>query len=118
MKRAVGFLAMSTMLGCASLTFPDRVPSITGEIIEMGEDTIFANGDAGAIWVKESPTDPCGIVFRTHEAEIGDRLDDGSVRERGVADLAVGQQVRVWAGAIADSCPAQGIAEAIEIVSG
>lgn len=92
-------------VSCGSVTFPDRNPAIEGEIVGFGSEVPFARGNERAIWVKEEVTDECGIVFDTFEAEIGETRPDGSVKRRGFDDLAVGQQVRVWAINIADSCP-------------
>lgn len=113
--RAVGLLAGVLVMGCGSITFPERTPTIQGEIVGIGDDTPF--GGATTIWVKEDPDEQCGIVFQTTEAFIGERVDDGLIRQRDFDRLARGQQVRVWAGAIAESCPGQGSAGAIEILS-
>lgn len=107
-------LAIALTAGCGSLTFPERTASLEGRIVGIGDDTPF--GGATTIWVKEDPEDPCGIVFQTDEAFIGQRLSDGEVRERDFDRLGLGLRVRVWAGAIAESCPGQGSADAIEIV--
>jgi len=66
--------------------------------------------------VKEDPADECGIVFSTIGADIGERMPNGSVHGRSFDDLAVGQRVRVWSIIIADSCPGQSGADAIEIL--
>jgi hypothetical protein len=101
---------------CNSLTFPDGDPAIQGEIVGVGPDTPF-NGQ-NTIWVKETPESPCGIVFTvTESTNIGAELPDGSISEHSFADLAVGLVVRVWAsGGIAESCPGQGRADAIELI--
>lgn len=115
MKRAAGFCAIALALGCGDLVFPERSPSIVGSIVEIGRDVPF--GDAKTIWVKQDASDQCGIVFLADQAFIGDRPDARLIRRRAFDHLDVGQRVRVWAGAIAESCPAQGSADAIEILS-
>ncbi len=101
---------------CNSLTFPDSNPVIQGAIVGVGADIPF--GGENTIWVKETPQSPCGIVFTvTESTNIGSELPDGSITEHSFADLAVGLVVRVWAsGGIAESCPGQGRADAIELI--
>jgi len=111
---AAGLVA-AVLVGCGSITFPERTPTVLGEIVGIGDGTPL--GGATTIWVKEDPDEACGIVFQTDKTFIGDRLDSGLIRQRDFDQLALGQRVRVWAGAIAESCPAQGSAGAIEIVS-
>lgn len=118
-SRARGVLCaalVGSVAACGSLTFPDEAPSIQGDIVGIGDDTPF--GGATTIWVKEDPDDPCGVVFGTDEAFIGRRLSDGEVREIDFDQLAIGQTVRVWSGPIAESCPGQGSADAIEVLPG
>lgn len=115
MKRVAGLCAIALALACGGLVFPERTPSIVGNIVEIGRDAPF--GGAKTVWVKQDPSDECGIVFLADQAFIGDRPNDLAIRERDFDHLDVGQRVRVWAGAIAESCPAQGSADAIEILA-
>lgn len=102
-------------LGCGSITFPDAEPTIEGDIVGVGEEIPFGGEDR--FWVKETPAAPCGIVFRVSgSTEIGERQPDGSIAERSFADLTVDRTVRVWSEAVADSCPGQGLATAIELI--
>ncbi len=112
---ATPFVALLA-LACGSIAFPDRPPTIQGDIVGVGSEVPF--GAANRIWVKETPADPCGIVFTvTGSTEIGEPRPDGSIEERSFGDLVVGLTVRVWAsGPVAESCPAQAGAEAIELV--
>ena len=105
------------MLGCGSVAFPDRQPVIEGEIVGVAPDVPFDGGSPTKIWVKEEQADPCGIVFETADAAIGRRGDDGAVDDRTFDDLAPGVRVRVWADAVAESCPGQADATAIEILT-
>ncbi len=100
---------------CGSLTFPERPPTIDGDIVGVGPEIPF--GGLRTIWVKEAPEAPCGIVFTvTESTDIGERQPDGSIAERSFADLVVGRMVRVWSGAVAESCPGQSRATVIELI--
>lgn len=115
-KTAPTIALLCVVLACGAPTFPDRQPTIAGEVVGIGAEVPF--GSARSVWVKESPADPCGIVFRvTEDTEIGARASDDSVDPRRFDDLAIGRDVRVWSGPIAESCPGQGRADAIEILS-
>lgn len=114
-RLAVGLVATALLVGCGSLTFPDGNPAIQGDIVGVGPGIPF--GAENRIWVKETPEAPCGIVFAvTGGTEIGEAQPDGSIAERSFADLTEGRTVRVWAGPIAESCPGQGRADAIELI--
>jgi hypothetical protein len=104
-------------VACSSLTFPNRDPTIQGDIVGVGSEIPF--GSDRSIWVKETPVAPCGIVFGvTESTEIGETAPDGSIVERTFDDLTVGGTVRVWAagGIVAESCPGQARAGVIELV--
>lgn len=108
-------VAIALFLACGSLAFPDAEPAIEGEVVGAGSDIPFGGEDR--FWVKEAPDAPCGIVFGvTGATTIGERRPDGSIAERSPDDVTVGRAVRVWADAIAESCPAQGEAEAVELI--
>ncbi len=99
---------------CGSLAFPDGPPTIDGDIVGVGGEIPF--GGPRTIWVKEAPDAPCGIVFTVTDAtEILERQPDGSLAERSFSDLVVGRTVRVWSGAVAESCPGQARATAIAL---
>ncbi len=103
------------VVACGSITFPGGPPAVDGDIVGVGPDVPF--GSQRAIWVKEAPDAPCGIVFTvTESTDIGERQPDGSIAERSFADLVVGRTVRVWSGAVAESCPGQARANAIELI--
>lgn len=107
--------AVALFLACGSLAFPDAEPAIEGEVVGAGPDIPF--GGEGRFWVKEAPDAPCGIVFGvTGSTTIGERQPDGSISELSPDDVTVGRTVRVWAGPIAESCPGQGEAEAVELI--
>lgn len=102
----------------SSLQAPDASPAIEGEIVETGEQVSFVEADSSTltlIWIKEDPADECGIVFRVVETTdllIGEQR--GS-RE----DLESGRTARAWTedGAVADSCPAQGVATTVQVLA-
>jgi hypothetical protein len=66
--------------------------------------------------VKSSDTDPCGVVLTVGgDTRLQKRAGD-KVTGANVGDFTVGSHVRVWIDAVATSCPAQGIPDAIELV--
>ncbi|MGH7540162.1 MAG: DUF3221 domain-containing protein [Gemmatimonadota bacterium] len=112
---AASLLLAMLPVACGSVTFPDRDPTIHGDIVGVGPQIPFGGEDR--FWVKETPDAPCGIVFRVVvSTEIGERQPGGSIEERSFSELVVGRSVRVWARAVADSCPAQARADAIELI--
>lgn len=120
-RRSGGWIARATpvaialFLACGSIAFPDAEPAIEGEVVGTGPDIPF--GAEGRFWVKEAPDAPCGIVFRvTGSTTIGERRPKGTIAERSLDDITVGRAVRVWAGAVAESCPGQGEAAAVELI--
>jgi len=102
-------------LGCESVTLPDGPATLQGNIVGAGSQIPF--GGENRIWVKENPDSPCGIVFTvTDETEIAERQPDGSLEERSISDLEVGETVSVWTQIVAESCPGQASADAIELL--
>jgi hypothetical protein len=100
--------------GCTSASEPDGPPAITGSIV--ARDVTIPIGSP-SIHVKETLATPCGIVFRMGlTTRVLRRSADGRITRESQSDLRIGQQVSVWAGAIAESCPGQGTAEVIEII--
>jgi len=39
-------VSVALVLACGSITFPDRQPTIAGEIVGLGLDVPFSRGDA------------------------------------------------------------------------
>lgn len=117
---AVGAVVLtSALLACAEVDFPQRNPTMEGVIVGIGRETSF-DKSGKTIWVKETPDAQCGIIFSVGgNTFIGERTP-GITITRSFEDLAVGQGVRVWIpfnNFVASSCPGQGGADAIEIVS-
>lgn len=128
----LGLVAVALLLAAAAacdddgITVPGDEAAQVGVIVEV-DATPFAAavpGRTGAlrtevarnIWVKEDTAQACGVVWT-----LGSTTDvlvrTGSALRRAVdADLAVGRSVRVWTdGPVAESCPAQGLATAVEL---
>lgn len=104
--------------GCNGVTVPERDPIQEGVIVERGRRTPTSD-DRPTIWVKDDPSDECGVVYSiSGESELWTRDPLGRTRRIGVERLEVDARVRVWASGILLSCPGQASAEAVEIVSG
>ena len=100
---------------CGSITRPDREPYYSGIITDVDPGLgATVPGDSALITkvLVKDPGDQCGIISSVSEdTEI---LVAG--RAGTVADLVVGAMADVWyTGPILDSCPGQGLVEAIEI---
>jgi hypothetical protein len=113
------FLACLLLLapGCESSTQPlvDRPPELEGTIEEYeGEFSLVAR----FILVKETPQEECGTVVTVRAVTRLRAQDDrGRTGEASRSDLVPGTRVRVWFdGPVLDTCPAQGIAEAVELL--
>ncbi|MDX1579405.1 MAG: hypothetical protein R3266_13040, partial [Gemmatimonadota bacterium] len=120
MRRTAGPMTLLAILcagaGCASsLTFPDREPTIRGDVV--GIEAGFPFDGPRTIWVKETPDAACGIVFRVDDdTEIGERTPRGDIAERRFENIGLGYTLNVWSGAVAESCPGQAVADVIEII--
>jgi len=91
-------------------------PALEGQIVGIGSAIPF--GGERTIWVKAMPESPCGVVYTVDSGtDIRARQADGSIQSGVFDDLLMGQPVRVWSGPIAESCPGQADADAIEITS-
>lgn len=99
-----------------SITFPAGQETLLGIVVGIQDDNPF--DQPNALWVKEQPDSPCGIVFRvTKDTDIGERQPDGSIAERRYSDIGLDYQIRVWSsGPVAESCPGQATATVIEII--
>ncbi|MDH3735329.1 MAG: hypothetical protein OEU54_17490 [Gemmatimonadota bacterium] len=107
--------------GCSNaFELPDREPAIAGEIVAVGEPSPAPGSSILiTVHVKETPTsgDPCGIIFRvTPDTNIGVRPVGGPPYPVGLERLRVGAFLSAWdRGGVAESCPAQAEALAIEL---
>jgi len=110
---ALALLVLMLTSACGvTLIDPDE-PVVRGPIV-----SIQGAADAHRIQVDALPGmgDPCGIVATV---DGGTRIlvpaDGAGFRTGSMADLAVGDTVAVYVrGAVADSCPLQGLAATIE----
>jgi hypothetical protein len=105
-------------LGCNSPILPNEEPTIEGAIHARNVPSPSAGGRP-TVHVKESAADPCGIIFSIDdETGLGRRDADGAVRQIPLEQFEVGDRVRAWArgGIVAESCPGQASAEAIELL--
>ncbi|MFW6078121.1 MAG: DUF3221 domain-containing protein [Gemmatimonadota bacterium] len=123
-RRTSTLLACTTLaiaFGCASPTEApyDRDPTIDGLIVALDVEADSFDEGEPTVHVKEEVDDECGIIFGLDASTEITRRDAGGDDRipASIEDLDTGDAVRVWArGGIADSCPQQGFAEAIEIV--
>lgn len=124
-------LAVAVLLGGAAacdddgITVPGDAPAQEGVVVEIDADPFGAAAAGGPdvrtelarnIWVKEDTTQACGVVW-TLDSRTDVLVREGSALRRAVdTDLRVDRPVRVWTdGVIADSCPGQGTATAVEL---
>ena len=107
-------LLTAVVTACQSTSEPNGPAAITGSIVARN---VTIPAGSPSIHVKETLATPCGIVFRMGlSTRVLRRAADGRITRASQSDLSVGQQVKVWAGAIAESCPGQGAAEVVEII--
>ena len=111
---ATCLLPAAVLMGCESSSGPSGLPAITGPIVERDRSTSI--GGPPTVHVKETVDEECGIIFVIRSpVRIQRRAPNGSVMNASLSDLTVGRRVAVWADAIAESCPAQAAALAVEI---
>ena len=111
-----GLLLPGLLVSCRPLSLPDRAPTLVGVIVA---ETRPPPGAAGrpTVHVKQTPGEPCGIVFSIgSETDIVVRDPRGALSRAPFDSLTAGRIVRVWSGAVAESCPGQSRAGAIEII--
>ena len=110
-------LIAALALSCNSPILPGEEPTIEGAIHARSLVPSSAPGRS-TVHVKESATDPCGIIFSSDDQTgLGARDASGVVRTIPLEQFEVGARVRAWArGAIAESCPMQAAALALELL--
>jgi hypothetical protein len=112
-------LVCTTLVACGSPTdteLPSRAPTIEGSIVAVGTRTTDAS--LTTIHVKTNASDNCGIVFNVQKSTVIVRRSSSDDYDAVRADaLVVGKHVRVWTKVVAESCPGQAGADAIEITS-
>ncbi|HLT46817.1 MAG TPA: hypothetical protein VK002_06275 [Rubricoccaceae bacterium] len=115
---ALTFLAL-LISACArpdALSAPDEEPLVRGPIASI---TTHATGTGILVEAGPGSREPCGILA-TADAETRylRRTGAGTLLQAELADLAVGDTVEVYVeGPVAESCPVQGYASAVVLVS-
>lgn len=103
----------------AGVQAPSGPPAIEGEIVDVGRELSSVEPPASSdllVWIKEDRDDECGIVFfvrRSTQVLVGDR-------RAGLDEIRIGHRARAWTGdePLAESCPAQGVARALQLIVG
>lgn len=116
--------ALLAWSGCDDgITVPDRTPTLTGVLAgvngcDFTQPCVAVVPDSiTSVWVKTDQNDPCGVILSV------DRRTDLLVREGSAlrralpAEFTAWRPVKAWVrgDVIADSCPGQGGAEAVEL---
>jgi hypothetical protein len=102
-----------TAPACQSSPGPDGTWVIAGPIV--ARDLQISIGGPPTIHVKEKPAEQCGIIFLVRSSTEIRRRTNSGVIPASYGDLVSGTKVRVWAGTILESCPAQSTADIVEI---
>ena len=115
----IAFTALAAAL-CASCSsdpeLPDDPSAMTGAIVARNIPTPVGAGRP-TLHVKTNPADACGVIFAIDsKTELLARTSNNQVREADLSEFTVGAKVRVWSGAIAESCPGQGVADTMELL--
>lgn len=68
------------------------------------------------IWVADGDDDPCGVIWTVDETTELQLRESSALRRAVPADFTPLRRTLVWTrGAIAESCPAQGTADVVEL---
>jgi hypothetical protein len=113
-------LIIAAFSGCASsasVEAPGGTPLVSGPVESV---TSHATGTGLLVRAGPGSREPCGILAvadaRTRYLR---RTGAGSLQEASLADVSVGDTVEVYVeGPVAESCPVQGTASAVVLVSG
>lgn len=115
MKRML-FLGVMLFAACSGNSFaPDNAVVYSGTVVALNPVT-FGTA-APSIHVKSSTDQQCGVIFSmTNTTPIRVRVQNQTA-DGDVDVLKVGSKVNVYfSGIVAESCPAQGGAYAVEVV--
>jgi len=117
-------LAVGGWAGCDDwITMPDREPTMEGVLVGVngcsyGEACIAMVPERiETVWVKTDTTEACGVILTVTET-TGLLVREGSAVRRALPEeFTLLRPVRVWiqGDVVAESCPAQGGAEALEL---
>ena len=113
---AIVFAAIAFFSACQSASGPGGPPAASGVIV--GRDQSISIGGPPTVHVKETVNEECGIIFTIRDPVlVQKRTASGALTPASISELTIGRQVAVWArGGIAESCPAQAGALAIQII--
>lgn len=121
---AILVLALAGWAGCDDgITTPDRDPTMEGILVgvngcDFSQPCVAVVPDSiTSVWVKTDAQDPCGVtltVTRRTDLLVREGL---AVRRALPEEFTAWRPVRVWieGDVVAESCPAQGGAEALEL---
>ena len=113
---AAGVIAIASVSACQSPPGPSGPPAISGVIV--GRDQTISMGGPPTLHVKKTVNEECGIIFTIRDPVLVQRRSSsGALTAASISELTIGREVAVWAkGGIAESCPAQAGALAIQIL--
>lgn len=111
-NRIMGRIAICALLAIAGCKNDLGIPTDPSAL-----DGVVVARDTTTLHVKHEPGEQCGVVFRVDaRTDLLQRTATGTIERARFEDMVVGREVRVWAGAIAESCPGQALATAIELL--
>lgn len=121
-RQVLAVVVGAVVAGCSVLTgpdLPDGDPAIEGVVVASDVRPPTAP-ESSTVHVKRANRDMCGIIFVIgEETEIFRRTPVFGLEGSDLDAIRSGDRVKVWStGPILESCPAQGRADAILIVSG
>ena len=118
-------IVVGAAAGCddAGITTPDRDPTFLGILVGLnGCDftevcPLVIPGVVETAWVKNDLEDPCGVILTVDEDTELLLREGSALRRAAPADFTPFRDVAAWVvgDVVAESCPAQGLAESIEL---
>ena len=113
MRFALSMLLVAGVAGCGSSLSEPAKSGMTGTIV--ARDVATSGGSAPTVHIK-ADNDNCGVIYVVDDhTELLLRKTDGKLARASLSEFTVGRRATVWANAVADSCPGQSYAEALEI---
>lgn len=124
--RGVGVALALTTLGFAcesGITTPDRAPTLDGILAgvngcDFTELCVAVVPDSiRTVWIKSDEGDPCGVRLSVDRRTALVVREGSALRAALPYEFTPWRPVRAWVrgDVIADSCPGQGAAEAVEL---
>lgn len=125
MGRIAGGLLLITLgFACESgITTPDRAPTLEGILVgvngcDFTEACIAVVPDSiWRVWIKEDEADPCGVYLGVDRSTALVVREGSAIRAALPEEFVPWRPARAWVvgNVIAESCPGQAAAEAIEL---